>query len=84
MGPFLRRRPGARPAGARRVLAGKGRGIVEAGLVAQGCQENRSRILADAPTGSRDALRITPAIAAQTGCGHGWIYPDPGGTLLGK
>eukprot|EP00959_Pyramimonas_sp_CCMP1952_P147008 3077015-Pyramimonas_sp.AAC.1 len=62
---LLRRNPGIRPAGARRVLTSKGQNVMKARLVAQGCQEDKSQIRADAPAGSRGALYLTLAAAAQ-------------------
>eukprot|EP00959_Pyramimonas_sp_CCMP1952_P273805 5723242-Pyramimonas_sp.AAC.1 len=62
---LLRRIPGVRPVGARWALTSKGQNVMEASLVVQGCQEEKSQIRADAPTGSRGALYLTLAAAAQ-------------------
>eukprot|EP00959_Pyramimonas_sp_CCMP1952_P175829 3674101-Pyramimonas_sp.AAC.1 len=62
---FLRRNPGIRPAGTRCLLTSKGQNIMKARPVAQGCQEDMSQIRTDAPAGSRGALCLTLAPAAQ-------------------
>eukprot|EP00959_Pyramimonas_sp_CCMP1952_P446709 9353701-Pyramimonas_sp.AAC.1 len=62
---LLRRNPGIRPAGARWVLTSKGQNVMQARLVVQGCQEDKSQIRTDAPTGSRGALYLALATAAQ-------------------
>ena len=62
---LLRRRPGARPAGARRAPASEGQTLTKAKLVAQGRLEDESQIRAGAPTGSRDALHFALAASAE-------------------
>ena len=64
---LLRRHPGIRPVGTRWVLTQKATSAMKARLVVQGCQEDKSQIRTDAPTGSRDALYLTLAAAAQSG-----------------
>eukprot|EP00959_Pyramimonas_sp_CCMP1952_P249116 5207598-Pyramimonas_sp.AAC.1 len=62
---LLRRGPGIRPVGARWALTSMGHNIIKARLVAQGYQGGKSQIRAGAPAGSRGALYLTLAAAAQ-------------------
>ena len=64
---LFRKNPGLRPVGTRWVLGNKGPRLMKARLVVQGCQEDKAQIRTDAPTGSRDALYLTLAAAAQKG-----------------
>ena len=64
---LLRRHPGLRPVGTRWVLTSKGQHAMKARLAVQGCQEDKSQIRTDTPTGSRDALYHARVAAAQTG-----------------
>eukprot|EP00959_Pyramimonas_sp_CCMP1952_P420729 8813047-Pyramimonas_sp.AAC.1 len=50
-----RRNPGIHPVGARWAMTSKGQNVMKARLVVQGCQEDKSQIRTDAPTGSRGA-----------------------------
>lgn len=63
-----KQQPSLRVVGTRWVLTRKTpSGAFKARLVVQGCQEDRNAMRTDAPTGSRDALFLTLAAAAQKG-----------------
>ena len=65
---IYRKDPKIRVIGTRWVLTSKeSTKAMKARLVVQGCQEDKSHIRTDAPTGSRDALLLTIAHGAQEG-----------------
>lgn len=63
---ILKRNPHQKIVGTRWVLTPKGADY-KARLVVQGCQEDKTYIRSDAPTGSRDAFFLTLAFGSQKG-----------------